>query len=99
MKGQIFYEPLSGFADVDIVFQIHIFVLDRPPQPPGEAVVYCTPHTIHADLYNSRYQLVHVLWTGEIAALVAVLYVWFDAKHDPQRTAQKAFLGPGPALN
>src|SRR5580658_3297088 len=55
-----------------IVFQIHLLVFERPPQPLDKNVVHTASPAVHADGDLPRRQLAGELLAGELRPLVAV---------------------------
>lgn len=72
VKGQLIADPAAGIAWRSVVTQIHIFVLDRAPQPLGEDIVQRSPLAVHADLHTGIQQLPGLLRAGKVAALITV---------------------------
>jgi formylglycine-generating enzyme required for sulfatase activity len=76
----------SGF----VLFQIDIFVLDRPPQPFHEDVVQIPATAIHADPDLGRRQFISEIGSRELNPLIGVEDVWLALlQHSPQRCQTK----------
>src|SRR3990170_3709290 len=72
VKLQVALKALPCFPRTAVVLQVNILVLDRPPQPLREHVVYRSSLAIHTDLDVRIQEKLNVLWTREVAPLVAV---------------------------
>ena len=72
VERQIPGNPLARFSRAGIVVQIYLLVFHTPPQTLCENVVECSPSAIHTDMHPSVLQALRVLWTGEMAALIAI---------------------------
>ena len=71
---QVGIDPSSGLGDGLVSFQIHLLVLDAPPQPLHEDVVQVPTLTIHADLDPLLLQRLGKGLTGELTPLVDFFY-------------------------
>jgi len=73
---EIAAQRLPGFIIAGIVMQVNFLIFDRPPEPLGKNVVKAPASGIHADFDLGIFpQLTDVFKTGELAALVAVMYL------------------------
>ena len=72
VKAEIVGQGASGVARAVVLFQVHLFVLDRAPEALGEDVIQGSTAAIHTDLDAGVREQLGVLRAGEMAALVAI---------------------------
>src|ERR1700692_1360793 len=70
-----------------IVFQVHLLVFERSPQPLDKDVVHTAPPAVHADGDLPRRQLAGELLAGELRTLVAVK----DVRPSPAQRRLRSF--------
>ncbi len=64
----------SSFSRIGVIVKIDFLVFETAPKPFGENVVHSPSFPIHADADLFGFQQFDVLWTGKMAALIAVPY-------------------------
>ena len=72
IEVEIATEAVSGISAILICFQIHFFVLNRPPKSFDEQVIIITPLPIHADSDSMFFQETGEGLAGELSALIGV---------------------------
>jgi hypothetical protein len=72
VESQITPQPLPRNAGSVIFVKIDLFIFDTAPEPFGKDVIQRVAFAIHADPHILSEQTFDILWTGEVAALIAV---------------------------
>ena len=72
VEQEVVFQPPLGLQDVGVGFQVHLFVLHRPPQSLHEDVVGVPTLPVHADLHTSVLEDLGELQAGELAPLVGI---------------------------
>jgi len=73
VEPEVLPQAPPGLVRRPVVFQVHVLVLDAPPQTLREDVVERPTASIHADRHTRLLQLCDPLAAGELAALVRVV--------------------------
>src|SRR5579871_3440648 len=76
VKMQVAAQSSACSARAVVVVEVDLFIFDAAPQTLCENVVKSAASAVHADAYISGKQTLDVLRTGEVAALIAVAYLW-----------------------
>src|SRR6202451_3994960 len=75
VEPEIPFDPGSRLRHRLVIFQVHLLVLERSPQPLNENVVHTASPPIHADGDLPGRQLTGELLAGELRTLIAVEYL------------------------
>lgn len=62
----------SGLSRIGVIVKIDFLVFETAPKPFGKNVVHSPSFPIHADADLFGFQQFDVLWTGKMAALIAI---------------------------
>ena len=66
VKAEVSFDARPGFRNRLVVSQVHLFLLERPPQPLNEDVVHTASPSVHTDGDVSGLQFPRELLTGEL---------------------------------
>ena len=83
VEAEVAFDARPSFPHRCVIFQVHLLIFERPPQPLDENVVHTASTPIHTDRDFSGLQLAGEFLAGELRALIAVK----DLRPSPPQSA------------
>lgn len=72
VQVNVTFDPLPGFSGALVILKIDFIVLQTTPEALNRNVIRRAALAVHADQHLVFLEQLNVLWTGKMAALIAV---------------------------